>query len=117
MKQKKEGWPKFKLVGPGPKSKIVERAVAVKKLGEEDIKELESGNPVGTGITDKQGHYSGVMVSVYTLEDSIKDTALDLFKAAEKAQCACKLSERLSGHKTDCWMPELNAAICKAIRE
>lgn len=34
-----------------------------------------------------------------------------LRKAAEKAQCDCTPSERDSGHKSECWFPELRAAL------
>lgn len=41
--------------------------------------------------------------------------APDLYEAALKVQCYCCISERESGHKVDCWMPELEAAIQKAL--
>jgi hypothetical protein len=37
---------------------------------------------------------------------------------AEKMQCACSVAERNSGHRTDCWMPEIvhvtSVALAKA---
>lgn len=40
--------------------------------------------------------------------------APSLYEAALKAQCACSIKERDSGHLVDCWMPEMLAAITKA---
>lgn len=44
-----------------------------------------------------------------------EQTAIDeLLAAAEQAQCGCTVRERASGHLTECWMPDLSAAIAKA---
>lgn len=37
--------------------------------------------------------------------------ATALYDAAKYAQCTCSISERASGHKVECWMPDLSAAI------
>lgn len=41
-------------------------------------------------------------------------SAPELLEAAKQAHCDCTLSERASGHKVGCWMPDLSAAINKA---
>lgn len=33
--------------------------------------------------------------------------------AARNAQCSCSLDECASGHRVDCWMPELTAALAE----
>lgn len=36
-----------------------------------------------------------------------------LVDAAHQAQCSCTLLERDSGHRSDCWFPDLKAALSK----
>lgn len=40
--------------------------------------------------------------------------APELLEAAMQADCGCSVAERDSGHRPECWMPALAAAIAKA---
>ena len=40
--------------------------------------------------------------------------APELLAALKAAQCGCAISERLSGHRIDCWWPQAAEAIAKA---
>ena len=40
-----------------------------------------------------------------------RDAIAELIEAAGDAQCDCTVRERDSGHKLECWMPRLRAAL------
>lgn len=41
-------------------------------------------------------------------------SAPEMLEALREVQCTCSTAERLSGHKVECWMPRVMAAIRKA---
>ena len=73
---------------------------------------------LNTGVMVKRSEDVG-----YTMEEMnseidanirVMTAAPDLLAAAKQAQCECSLTERESGHRVGCWMPNLSAAIEKA---
>jgi hypothetical protein len=43
--------------------------------------------------------------------DKLEERVARLESALEKVDCNCSVTERLSGHLTDCFMPELEQAL------
>lgn len=43
------------------------------------------------------------------------DAVNGLLEAAMQAECSCSLKERDSGHRLECWMPNLKAAIAATV--
>lgn len=82
-KYKVAEWPKFRIEEFQRKDKIITRVQAVRCLDEKSVSQLENGNPVGVGINDSDGNFSGRMVRLYTPKDAAEGQALALLKIAE----------------------------------
>ena len=58
----------------------------------------------------------GKRVTGWTMYDSkeVDPVFFAMLDALEAVQCECTILERISGHKTNCYMPQVQRALAKA---
>lgn len=66
------------------------------------------------GMIDPQTEIAALKDRISMLDYALVENSRDeLAEALREVDCDCTLRERDSGHKIDCWMPSVNAALAK----